>query len=131
MKNLLILGAGTSGTMMANHLRSKLKQDQWNISIVDQYKTHYYQPGFLFLPFDIYTEDMVKKVGKKFIPNGVNYIQKKIEQIFPDENKVQLEDETLNYDLLIIATGCKIAPEETEGLTGPLWKKRHLRLLHL
>jgi len=123
MKNLLILGAGTSGTMMANHLRSKLKQDQWNITIVDQYKTHYYQPGFLFLPFDIYTEDQVKKVGKKFIPNGVNYIQKKIEQIFPDENKVKLEDETLNYDLLIIATGCKIAPEETEGLTGPLWKK--------
>jgi sulfide:quinone oxidoreductase len=45
MKNLLILGAGTSGTMMANHLRSKLKQDEWNISIVDQFKTHYYQPG--------------------------------------------------------------------------------------
>lgn len=123
MKNLLILGAGTAGTMMANHLRSKLKKDQWNISIVDQYKTHYYQPGFLFLPFDIYTEDQVKKDGKKFIPKGVNYIQKKIEQIFPDENKVQLEDETLNYDLLIIATGSKIAPEETEGMKGKNWHK--------
>ena len=83
MKNLLILGAGTSGTMMVNHLRPKLKKDQWNITIVDQYKTHYYQPGFLFLPFDTYTEDQVKKVGKKFIPGGVNYIQKKIEQILP------------------------------------------------
>ena len=123
MKNLLILGAGTSGTMMANHLRSKLKKDQWNISIVDQYKTHYYQPGFLFLPFDIYTEDQVKKDGKKFIPKGVNYIQKKIEQILPDENKVRLEDETLNYDLLIIATGCKIAPQETEGMKGKNWHK--------
>jgi len=64
MKNLLILGAGTAGTMMANQLRSKLKKDQWQITIVDQNKTHYYQPGFLFLPFDIYTEDQVKKVGK-------------------------------------------------------------------
>ena len=123
MKNLLILGAGTGGTMMANHLRSKLSKKEWNITIVDQFKTHYYQPGFLFLPFDTYTEDQVKKVGEKFIPKGVNYIQKKIEKISADENKVELEDETLNYDILIIATGSKIAPEETEGLIGPLWKK--------
>ncbi|WP_298367257.1 FAD/NAD(P)-binding oxidoreductase [uncultured Lutibacter sp.] len=123
MKNLLILGAGTSGTMMANHLRPKLYSNEWNITIVDQYKTHYYQPGFLFLPFDTYTENQVKKVGKKFIPKFVNYIQKKIERIIPEENKVVLEDETLNYDVLIIATGSKIAPEETEGLIGPLWKK--------
>ncbi|MFH6769117.1 FAD/NAD(P)-binding oxidoreductase [Gaetbulibacter aquiaggeris] len=123
MKNLVILGAGTSGTMMANHLVSKLPKKEWKITIVDQYKTHYYQPGFLFLPFDIYTEDQVKKVGKKFIPKGVNYIQKKIEQIFPKENKVELEDETLQYDLLIVATGCKIAPQETEGMKGENWHK--------
>jgi len=123
MKNLLILGAGTGGTMMANHLRPKLKKSEWNITIIDQYKTHYYQPGFLFLPFDTYTEDQVKKVGGKFIPKGVNYIQKKIEKILPESNKVELEDETLDYDILIVATGSKIAPEETDGLIGPLWKK--------
>jgi len=123
MKNLVILGAGTSGTMMANHLVSKLPKKEWKITIVDQYKTHYYQPGFLFLPFDIYTEDQVKRVGKKFIPKNVNYIQKKIEQIFPKENKVELEDETLQYDILIVATGCKIAPQETEGMKGENWRK--------
>lgn len=123
MKHLVILGAGTSGTMMANHLRPKLYHNEWNITIVDQYKTHYYQPGFLFLPFDTYTEDQVKKVGKNLIHKKVNYVQKKIEKIIPEENKVELEDETLDYDVLIIATGSKIAPEETEGLVGPLWKK--------
>ena len=123
MKNLIILGAGTAGTMMANHLSPKLYNNKWKITIVDQYKTHYYQPGFLFLPFDTYTENQVKKEGKRFIPIGVNYIQKKIEKIIPEENKVELEDETLDYDILIIATGSKIAPEETEGLVGPLWKK--------
>lgn len=123
MKNLVILGAGTSGTMMANHLRPKLPKKDWNITIVDQYKTHYYQPGFLFLPFDIYTEDQVKKVGKKFIPKGVNYIQKKIERIFPENNTVELENETLNYDILIIATGSKIAPDEVEGMKGKNWHK--------
>ena len=123
MKNLLILGAGTSGTMMANHLRPKLNKKEWKITIVDQYKTHYYQPGFLFLPFDIYTENQVKKVGEKFIPKEVNYIQKKIEQILPNENKVQLEDQILSYDLLIIATGSKIAPDEVEGMKGENWHK--------
>ena len=123
MKNLLILGAGTSGTMMANHLIKKLPKKEWTISIVDQYKTHYYQPGFLFLPFDTYTEDQVKKEGKKFIPKGVNYIQKKIDKILPEDNKIELEDETVDYDILIIATGSKIAPDETDGLLGPLWRK--------
>lgn len=123
MKRLLILGAGTSGTMMANHMVSKLPKEDWEITIVDQYKTHYYQPGFLFLPFDMYKSKDVKKKGEKFIPKGVNYIIQKIDKIVPEENKVILENETINYDILIIATGTKIAPEETEGMKGPEWHK--------
>jgi sulfide:quinone oxidoreductase len=123
MKNLVILGAGTSGTMMANHLVSNLPKQDWKITIVDQYKTHYYQPGFLFLPFDIYTEDQVKKNGHKFIPKGVTYIQKRIEQINAESNTIDLEDETLNYDILIVATGSKIAPDEVEGMNEEGWHK--------
>jgi len=124
MKSLVILGAGTAGTMMANHLVKKLPKSDWAITIVDQHKTHYYQPGFLFLPFDIYTEDQVKKTGKKFIPKGVSYIQEKIELIEPEQNKVTLGNDTaLNYDVLIVATGSKIAPDEIEGMDGPEWYK--------
>ena len=124
MKNLVILGAGTAGTMMANHLISKLPKNEWKITIIDEYKTHYYQPGFLFLPFDIYSTKQVQKKGKKFIPKGVEYIQKKIEIILPEDNKVLLETgESLEYDILIVATGTKIAPEETEGMNGPNWHK--------
>jgi len=124
MKNLVILGAGTAGTMMANHLVSKLPKNEWKITVIDQYKTHYYQPGFLFLPFDIYTTKQVKKDGKKFIPKGVDYIQKKIEFIISEKNVVIIEDTTtINYDILIVATGTKIAPQETEGMNGPKWHK--------
>ncbi|GAB5555559.1 MAG: FAD/NAD(P)-binding oxidoreductase [Saprospiraceae bacterium] len=122
MRNLVILGAGTAGTMMANHLVGKLPKDDWTITIVDQHKTHYYQPGFLFLPFDIYTTKQVKKNGKKFIPKKVNYINEKIDLILPEENKVNLENGTvLAYDILIVATGTNIAPEEIEGMDGPEW----------
>lgn len=124
MKHLVILGAGTSGTMMANHLVSKLPKDEWQITIIDQYKTHYYQPGFLFLPFDIYTTKQVKKNGKKFIPKEVDYVQKRIELIKPEENTVILEDDQeINYDILIVATGTKTAPGEIEGMDGPMWYK--------
>ena len=81
MKNIVILGAGTSGTMMANHLVKELDLKQWKITIVDQEEIHYYQPGFLFLPFDIYKPKQLRKEGKKFIPKGVNYILQKIEQV--------------------------------------------------
>jgi sulfide:quinone oxidoreductase len=122
MKNLLILGAGTSGTMMANHLRKELSRKEWDITIVDQEETHYYQPGFLFLPFDIYKTKQVKKSIKKFIPKGVNLINEKIERIDKDTDQVLLKNnEILDYDILIIATGTDIAPDEIEGMLGNHW----------
>ena len=51
MKKIVILGGGTGGTIMANKLRNTLERDEWEITLIDQYKTHYYQPGFLFIPF--------------------------------------------------------------------------------
>ncbi|MDP1725804.1 MAG: FAD/NAD(P)-binding oxidoreductase [Bacteroidota bacterium] len=122
MKRILILGAGTSGTMMANHLKHKLKKADWEISIIDEEEAHHYQPGYLFLPFDIYTpEDIIKKI-EDYIPSGVNLIKKKIEKIAPAENKVYLTTgSSVPYDILIIATGAKIAPEETEGMLGTEW----------
>ncbi len=123
MKNLVILGAGSAGTMMVNHLNGKLPED-WKITIVDQFEVHYYQPGFLFLPFGIYEEKDCYKQKKNFIPENVQYIQKGIEVIKPEDQKVFLEgDEVLNYDLLIIATGSRIAPEEVEGMLGKEWGK--------
>ncbi len=124
MKNMLILGAGTSGTMMANHLNNRLSHDEWNITLVDKEETHYYQPGFLFIPFDIYKPKQVKKSIDKFIPNNVSLIREKINKIDKDQNKVFLQNGLeLNYDVLIIATGTDIAPDEIEGMLGDKWQK--------
>lgn len=124
MKQLLILGAGTSGTMMSNHLRKALPKNEWNITIVDNQKTHYYQPGFLFLPFDLYQTEQLKKTVAQFIPKGVNLIQESIDRIDKDNDKVFLQNNTeIHYDILIIATGCDIAPQEIEGMQGDHWYK--------
>lgn len=124
MKQLLILGAGTAGTMAASHLSRRLNQNEWQITLVDQDPIHTYQPGFLFIPFGMYTREDVIKPKKKFIPPQARLIQSVIELIEPEHNRVRLADgSVLDYDYLIIATGAGIHPEETPGLAEHEWGK--------
>jgi len=124
MKRIVILGAGTGGTMMANHLQHELSQKDWEINIIDEREEHYYQPGYLFLPFDIYTpEDIIKPI-RDFIPKNVRLITDKIDIIDAANNHVKMQNgDQLKYDVLIIATGAKIAPEEVKGMLGNEWQK--------
>ena len=124
MKRLLILGGGTAGTIMANKMRKDLPREEWDVTIVDQYKTHYYQPGFLFIPFGMYKEKDVVKPKGDFFPTGTNVIYSMVDRIEGEKNQVLLENGTaIKYDYLIIATGAKIAPEETPGLKESQWHK--------
>ncbi len=124
MKKILILGAGTAGTMMANHLQHELDKKLWEIEIIDEKVEHHYQPGYLFLPFDIYTPEDIIKTIEEFIPKGVSLRKGKIDKIDPMANQVKMVDGTsIAYDVLIIATGAKIAPEETAGMRGSEWQK--------
>jgi sulfide:quinone oxidoreductase len=124
MKKLLILGAGSAGTMAANRLHHMLDLDEWQITIVDQDPIHYYQPGFLLIPFGMYSKKDVIKPKTNFIPQHVKYIQAGIEMIEPENNQVRLANGMqLSYDYLIIATGADIHPEETPGLNEHEWGK--------
>ena len=119
MRRLLVLGAGTAGTMVVNKLRPRLPEAEWQITIVDQAPTHYYQPGYLFIPFGTYTPEEVAKPKREFVPEGVDYIEAEIDRISADDNQVHLVDGTaLEYDYLVIATGTSPRPEETEGMAG-------------
>lgn len=125
MKKLLILGAGTGGTIMANKMRKELARDEWKITVIDQNKVHYYQPGFLFIPFGYYKREDVIKPKQNFMPPGVNILYQGIEKIEAEQNKVLLKNgELIPYDILIVATGSRINPEETPGLKDELWHKK-------
>lgn len=124
MRRLVILGGGTAGTMMANKLRKALDRDEWKITIVDKHKTHYYQPGFLFIPFGIYNKQDVTKPKADFFPAGVEVIYSGTDKVDHKQNKVILEGgKVLPYDLLIIATGTQTRPSETPGMKDKLWYK--------
>jgi sulfide:quinone oxidoreductase len=125
MKTILILGAGTGGTMMANKLVKRLDSQEWKIILVDRVMEHYYQPGFLFVPFGYYKPESIVQPKSKFVPAGVEFINSNIELIEPDANKVTLTEgkRVIAYDQLLIATGTDIHPEEIEGLQGAGWQQ--------
>lgn len=126
MKTFLILGAGTGGTMVANKMHEILDPREWRIIIVDKEECHHYQPGYLFIPFDMYSRNDVIKPKRDFIPQGVEMVMSEIDLIEPDENRVRLvkENQVITYDYLVVATGSRIAPEETPGLLdGGGWEK--------
>ena len=120
MKNLVVLGGGTAGTMAANKLRKVLPATQWQITVVDQDDDHRYQPGFLFIPFGTYRPDEVTKSRRKYLASDIALVYAEIERVDAEARTVALKDGTvLPYDQLIIATGVTPRPDQTPGLDDP------------
>jgi len=123
MKTIAILGAGTAGTMMANKLAKTLSMDQWRIVVIDKDDKHVYQPGLLFLPFGDYRADEIVRSRTFFLPDEVDLMLSAVERIEPQDNRIVFEDGAkLDYDLLIVATGSRILPSATPGLTDKGWR---------
>ena len=122
MKRILILGGGTGGTMMANKLVRALPG--WRITVVDRDDVHVYQPGLLFLPFGGYRPEELTRPRRKLLDSRIETHLSDIDRIAPDEKRVYLSSgERIDYDILVVATGSRILPEQTPGLTGPGWQK--------
>ncbi|MHB8244331.1 MAG: type III sulfide quinone reductase, selenoprotein subtype [Acidimicrobiales bacterium] len=125
LQRIVILGAGTGGTLVANRLRRLYHRDDVVITVVDQDDRHIYQPGLLFVPFGIMQSEEIVRTRRRQLHDGIDFRQVAIDHIELEENAVHLADETkLDYDVLVIATGSRLQPEETEGLTGPGWMER-------
>ena len=91
-KAIVVLGAGTGGTIMANRLRKKFSADEATITIIDENDQHLYQPGLLFVPFGIYQpEDIIRPRGAQ-LRKGINYIQATIKALDAQGKSVSLSD---------------------------------------
>ncbi|BCJ50246.1 oxidoreductase [Actinoplanes sp. NBRC 14428] len=125
MRRLLVLGAGTAGTMVVNKLRRRLDRPDWRITVVEPSDTHYYQPGYLFLPFGAYGPRQVVKPTAPLIADGVELVRGEVDRVATAENRVLLSDgRSLPYDYLVIATGVTPRPDQTPGmLDGGRWRR--------
>jgi sulfide:quinone oxidoreductase len=124
-KQIVILGGGTGGTMTANRLRRRFDEDEVQIHVVDRDDRHIYQPGLLFVPFGLADVDEIVRPRRRQLRKGIVFHEHEVESVSTDRDEVQLDDGTvLPYDVLVVATGVRLQPEETEGLDGPGWNER-------
>ncbi|MFP5257186.1 MAG: NAD(P)/FAD-dependent oxidoreductase [Acidimicrobiia bacterium] len=124
-RRIVILGGGTGGTLTANRLRRLYKPAEATITVVDQDDRHVYQPGLLFVPFGLtHTEEIVRPRERQ-LRHGVDFVESGIDHVDIEADEVHLESgDVLGYDVLVVATGARLVPEETEGLTGPGWMEK-------
>lgn len=123
MKRIVILGAGTAGTAMANRLVRLLPEDAWHVVLLDRDDVHVYQPGLLFVPFGMYRDDELVRPRTRTADPRVDLRLCGIERVEPETRRVVLGDGTsLHYDFLIVATGSRIMPELVPGLTQEGWR---------
>jgi sulfide:quinone oxidoreductase len=124
-KRIVILGGGTGGTMTANRLRRRFDRDEAEIHVVDRDDTHVYQPGLLFVPFGLAQVGEIVRPRQRQLRDGVVFHENEVESVALDKDEVLLDDGTaLPYDVLVVATGVRLQPEETEGMTGAGWNER-------
>jgi len=121
MKRVLILGAGTGGTLIANRLYRKLWREVKNgdveITIIEPSVWHYYQPAYLLLPLNLVDENEVRRPTGSLLPEKVKWIKKRANKIDVYNNRVILEDgDSVEYDYLVISTGSKLNYDEVPGL---------------
>ena len=128
--NVLILGDGIGGIVTANLLLKKAsKKDlKLKIRLVGNSPMHTYQPGFLFLPFQkpgYKSLEDIQKPNAGLIASGIGYICENITGIDTGQRQVTTDHQTLSYDWLVLALGCRTLIEEVDGLPEQWGKSVH------
>jgi sulfide:quinone oxidoreductase len=120
---IVIIGGGTAGTIVANRLRRSLPAGSWHITVIDRDDRHLYQPGLLFVPFRRRGPRRLTKPRHRYLARGVDLLQGDVEHVDPQGRVITLVDgRDCAYDFLVIASGTSPRPDRTPGLLGPQWR---------
>ena len=121
MKKIIIIGGGTGGISSAAKLRRE--RPEWSISIIEPSENHYYQPLWTLVGAGLADKESTRRDTFSLIPEGVKWIKAKVKSFNPDQNSLLLEnEETLQYDYLIVAAGIQLNWNAVEGLREAVGK---------
>jgi sulfide:quinone oxidoreductase len=123
-KAIVVLGGGTGGTLIANRLHRLLGRAA-DIVVIDADDEHVYQPGLLFVPFGKAEPGSLTRPRHRQFRPGITFRQAAVDRVDLDKNEVLLAGgDRVGYDVLVIATGARLIPDETAGLAGPGWMEK-------
>jgi sulfide:quinone oxidoreductase len=126
MRDLLILGAGAAGSIVANkvtrELRDEIAKGNYNVTVLDKNDTVYNPAGYTFMPFHLLApEDVMRPVKKVISPRAKVFHggDGEVNRVNLGDRKVTVKSgKEYEYDYLLIATGARLAPEVVAGLQG-------------
>lgn len=118
---ILIIGGGMGGTILANNLARRLSTElragKARITMLSASDRHLYQPGLLYLAIGRSTPDALYRDQASLLEQGIEFHVDPVETFQLDNNKVVTKGgKTYDYDVLVIATGSRMVPEEVKGL---------------
>jgi len=115
-ERIVIVGGGVGGTLLANVVSKELAADQAQVTVIDEFGQHLYQPGWLYVPFGEETPGKLRKRERSLLRKNVELIVERVVGLDPVKKTVQLAGKTeIPYDILVLATGSRVAPEEVPG----------------
>ncbi len=117
MKQILILGGGMGGLVVANKLRKKLGKEH-KIILIDKNSRHIFSPSLLWLMLGLRKPEEIQKKLSMLNKKGIEFINSEIKEINILKKYIKSDKGIFNYDYLIIALGAELAPEKIKSNEG-------------
>jgi len=119
MQQVVILGGGVGGTLVANllvrKLRHQIDRHEAAVTIIDEKGEHVYQPGFMYIAMGGEKAENLSRPERSLLDSRVVLEVASVVKIDEPNRRVELEGGNhIGYDQLVIATGSRIVPEEIE-----------------
>ena len=119
MADIVVLGAGLSGTLMAYELIPHIRPED-RLTVIGQGPRYHFVPSNPWVAIGWRKrEDIEVDLEEIMRKKGVRYLGQGAKRVHPTENRIDIEDgSSVSYDYLVVATGPELAFDEVPGL-GP------------
>jgi len=119
MAEVVVLGAGLGGTIMAYELQAALRPGD-RLTVIGQDRRYHFVPSNPWVAIGWRKREEVEIDLKPVMARkGIEFIAQGARRVHPEERRIELNDGgSVTYDYLVIATGPELAFDEIPGL-GP------------
>ena len=106
-KNIVILGGGVGGIVIANHLAELLPKKN-EIILIEKNKEHTFAASYLWLMVNKRKTGQITAPMRELVNKRVKIFFEEVKQIDPNNKIITTEKSKVNFDYLVIALGADL-----------------------